>query len=99
MASLFDDFLILPRSCEPELFSAWWELYRDAIRPRPIRDRAACLGVWRRAGWTELQQKAMLVKLQAQVDHRRRCKAVGEFCPALPDPIRYFKRKLWKEEL
>ena len=101
MASLFDDVPDASPPLDPwdSLFRVWWAVYAEAIRPVPMRDKAECWAAWKRARWTVLQQKALIVKLQAQAALRRQCKDRREFCPRLPDPKRYLKRKLWKEEL
>ena len=41
----------------------------------------------------------MLAKLELQFDYREDMGRRGIFIPALPDAIRYLKRKLWREEI
>lgn len=84
---------------DPEHFEAWWATYRDAIKPRPLRDKAACLTYWRKAKWPPGQQLALIAKLEDQAAYRREHPNNRDvIIPSLPDPIRYLKRKLWHEE-
>ena len=81
----------------PPGFQKWWVVYRDAIDPRPMRDKTACVKLWTaqmedRADW-------MVTKVVLQMAYRRDCRDDSEFVPNLPDAVRYLKRKLWKEEI
>ena len=79
-------------------FNDWWETYRTGMNGTPLRDKAKCEKFWR---GEKLSPKSgpLIAKLEEQVQYRRDCESNGTFCPRLPDPIRYLKRRLWHEEI
>lgn len=82
----------------PAGFAHWWETYREAIRPRPLRDKEETLALWGKLG-CEKEADALVSRLAVQARYRRQMEQAGEFCPALPEPKRYLKRRLWQEEI
>ena len=82
----------------PPGFELWWQTYRKAIAPRPMRDKPACLKLWHSIG-CEPHADKIVARVAKQQAYRSSSAQVGEFIPNLPDPIRYLKRKLWHEEI
>lgn len=88
----------VPNGQESPWFEKWWAAYRSGIAPRPMRDKHKVQAEWK-AVKAESQGERMVSKLERQLAYRSSMASSNQFCPPLPDPIRYLKRKLWREEL
>lgn len=82
----------------PPGLQVWWKTYANAIRPRPMSDKQICVREWKSLK-LELVGDVMLEKLKARISHGESCAENGDFCPRLPDPKRYLRRKMWLDEL